>query len=59
MTTEKPPIYYSEPYQIKGKQGWNVDKFQHGKKQVINIWSEKLAWGFLKTITVTIINKNK
>lgn len=53
--TKVPSIYYSEPYQIKGKQGWKVDKFISGKKsQTIDIWTERLAWEFLETINVYI-----
>lgn len=56
--TEKPSIYYSEPYQVKGKQGWKVDKFAFGKKQqTINLWTKKLADEFLCTINIYVDNK--
>lgn len=58
---EKPQVYYSAPYHVKGqKAAWKVDKYAHGKRQqVIDFWQESLAWQFLETITVTITNKNK
>lgn len=57
--TEKPNIYYSEPYYVKDKKAaWKVDKFigEH-KNQTMDFWSEKLAWEWLETINIYITNK--